>query len=430
MTHTYAILEVSRACFGEIKRKLRQAGYDDQFHDQDGRLVLDMHGIALRSDAPTRKVVRETPDRVATDEGESSAMRILLVVGPRPEIIKMSPIYRALRAMPVDSPLCWVGQQTHEAMAPLDEFGMKVDEIVPVHRDENTLAEALSWIVQGVDRVLAALRPDLVLVQGDTTTTVGAALAAFYRQIPVGHVEAGLRSGRATEPFPEEMNRRLISQMASIHFAPTMRAEGNLHEEIRDAEVYLTGNPIVDVLTAAAPHLKRDWPRPRPLVLVTCHRRERIDERLKLLMEAVHILAASDEAPQIVWPVHPAPALDASVRSALGATANVTVTGPQGYGEFIRLMARAALVVTDSGGVIEEATTLGIPLLIIRDVTERPEALEHGARLVPLAEMHTLSALMAEWVRKPMTGWCPVFGNGHAGERIARLAVDYCRRAQ
>lgn len=366
--------------------------------------------------------------------------RILLVAGPRPEIIKLAPVYHALKALPdVEVQVLHVRQQTHEAMAPFREMDYRPDfTSTIINRQRNTLGEQTAEILDAVDQALVWMpRPHLVLVQGDTSTTLGAALAAFYQQIPVGHVEAGLRT-HAAEPFPEEMNRRLVDQIASIHFAPTRGACMNLSAEGVGSAMsrYVTGNPVVDVLAKEVAARPLQSPPGVPLVLITCHRRERLDERLRLLVDAVKRLEHGPLAPIIIWPVHPNPAVDDYVRKHLAESPAVCLLGPKSYREFIALLGRVALVVTDSGGVIEEATTLGKPLVIIRDVTERPEALEHGGHLVPMRDMPHLAGIVETMLRgqrlRPLPApgvLCTVFGDGHAGERIAQLAVDYCRRS-
>jgi len=312
----------------------------------------------------------------------------------------MAPVVRALQAMPgVRAQLCLTGQ--HREM--LDQvtalFGLSPDADLDVMRASQGLTHVTTAVLAGLERVFSRLRPDCVLVHGDTTTAMAASLAAFYARIPVGHVEAGLRSGDAGTPWPEEMNRRLVGALASLHFAPTARAAANLRaENVAPDRIEVTGNTVIDALdwvraqmlarpgTAAEMSARFPWLDPRRrLILVTGHRRENLDGGITEICMALKRLAARGDV-QVVYPVHLNPRVQAAARRVLDEAPGVHLTGPLGYRAFTWLMARAHLIITDSGGIQEEAPALGKPVLVTRETTERLEAVEAGTvRLVGTA---------------------------------------------
>lgn len=355
-------------------------------------------------------------------------MKILVVVGTRPEAIKMAPVVRALWARPHHQVL----------VASSAQHGVMLDEqlqdrgIVPdlalarsQHPLSGTLTGLTAAMLLGAGFLIDEAKPDLVLVQGDTTTAVCGALAAFYRGIPVGHVEAGLRTDNVREPFPEELNRRLIAQVATLHFAPTKTASNNLWGELGGGHVWVTGNTVVDELKRmvteipVVAHLGPD-------ILVTCHRREAMDERLGALIRGIAELARSRPEAVILWPLHANPVIVEAVSVGLMGLDNVRLENHLPYSAFVSYLRNAALVITDSGGVIEEATTLGRRLLIIRDDTERPEALTTGsAWLVKMKDMPRLPTLARQALEQlPEREWSTVFGLGDAGESIA-MKIDW-----
>ncbi len=362
-----------------------------------------------------------------------SARRVLVVFGTRPEAIKLAPVIAALgRTAGLAPRVCVTGQ--HREM--LDQM-LAVFAITPAHdlsvmQPAQDLAELTARVLVGVRGVLAAEQPAAVLVQGDTTTAMAGALAAFYAGVPVGHVEAGLRTGRLDQPFPEEMNRRLVTRLAAWHYAPTAAAAANLRREgVAETDVLVTGNTVVDALHAIG---DRALPLPdgvpaaalagRRLVLVTGHRRENFGAGLASLCAALRTLAERYADAVIVYPVHLNPAVREPVRAALGAQANILLTPPLDYLGFVALMRRAALIITDSGGVQEEAPSFGVPVLVTRAATERSEALTAGtARLVGtdgdaiLAAATTL--LDDPAAHAAMRAAENPFGDGRAAERIA-----------
>lgn len=324
-------------------------------------------------------------------------MKVLSVFGTRPEAIKMAPVVNALHAAPdIDSSVCVTGQHRHMLDQVLDLFGITPDHDLDIMRPGQDLTDVTSHILLGLRRVLQAERFDMVLVHGDTTTTMAASLAAFYQKVPVGHVEAGLRTGNLHSPWPEEMNRCLVGRLAALHFAPTERARASLLAEgVNAADVHVTGNTVIDALKQTVHRLERDTMFGRGLherfsflqpgkrvVCVTGHRRENFGDGFERICHALKQLSQRDDV-QIVYPVHLNPNVQEPVRRVLGDAPNVHLIEPLDYLPFVYLMSRSHLIVTDSGGVQEEAPSLGKPVLVMRDTTERPEAVEAGTvRLV------------------------------------------------
>lgn len=366
-------------------------------------------------------------------------MRILSIFGTRPEAIKMAPLVKCLEAEPgVESVVCVTGQ--HQSM--LDQV-LELFEIAPAHRlgamtANQSLNGLAARLFAGVDDVLAEVRPERVLVHGDTATSMAAALAAFHRRIPVGHVEAGLRTGNLLEPWPEETNRRVVDVVSDLLFAPTASAQANLQAEALMGRAIVTGNTVIDALHLMCARLERDaalraqidarfpWLEPegegRPLLLVTGHRRESFGAGFEHICAALAELAATGKM-QIVYPVHLNPNVRGPVLAALGDAPNVHLTDPLDYPAFVRLMQRAAIVLTDSGGVQEEAPALGKPVLVMRDVTERPEALAAGTvKLVGTHREAIKRAVMAlvedETARRAWARRVNPYGDGEASARI------------
>ncbi len=323
--------------------------------------------------------------------------RIMVVFGTRPEAIKMAPVVSALRAQPgLDVRVVVTAQHRQMLDQVLSLFGLVPDEDLDLMAPGQALPDLFARILQGLGPVFERHRPDLVLVHGDTSTTLATALAAFYARIPVGHVEAGLRTGDLQAPWPEEANRRLAAPLCTLHFAPTPTARRNLlAENIPDAAIHVTGNTVIDALLSVAGSLDADpalaarvdagFPFLDPgkrLLLVTGHRRENFGPGFEQLCLALRDLAARGDV-QVVYPVHLNPNVQEPVRRLLGEAGNVVLVPPQDYLPFVRLMSRAHLVLTDSGGIQEEAPSLGKPVLVMRDTTERPEAVDAGTvRLV------------------------------------------------
>ena len=319
-------------------------------------------------------------------------MRILSVFGTRPEAIKMAPIVRRLAETPgITSLVCVTAQHRQMLDQVLNLFSIEPDRDLDVMRDGQGLTWITSSVLERIADVYAELRPDRVLVQGDTTTTLAASLGAFYARVPVAHVEAGLRTGNIHSPWPEEVNRRLTTHIADLHFPPTEQAQLNLlREGIDPSRIVVTGNTVIDALFEAlaildarpgwAAEIDRTLPRLDPekrLILVTGHRRESFDGGLERVADGLLRLAARGDV-EVVYPVHLNPNVRRVAEAVLGSHRAIWLLPPLDYLPFVHLMRRADLIITDSGGVQEEAPSLGKPVLVTRNTTERPEAVEAG----------------------------------------------------
>ncbi len=370
---------------------------------------------------------------------------VAVVLGTRPEAIKLAPVARALAADPGLRACVWAtGQHREMARAVLADFGVAPDIDLDLMRPGQTLSGLAAAVLAGLDPVLEREAPALVLVQGDTTTALAAALAAFHRRVPVGHVEAGLRTDDITSPWPEELNRRLVTPLARLHFAATPAAAANLAREgVPAADVHVVGNPVIDALLATVKRVESDPPRVPGLppgllagsgrvVLVTVHRRESFGAGVRDVCRAILTLAERFPDATFVLPVHPNPEVRAAVDEVVRAAArpNILLTDPLPYPAFVAVFARAALVLSDSGGVQEEAPALGKPVLLLRDTTERPEAVDAGTvelvgtdpgRIVAAASrlLSDPAALAARSVRRD------VFGDGTAADRIAKVCAAF-----
>ncbi|HKQ60817.1 MAG TPA: UDP-N-acetylglucosamine 2-epimerase (non-hydrolyzing) [Candidatus Polarisedimenticolaceae bacterium] len=367
-------------------------------------------------------------------------VKVLSIFGTRPEAIKMAPVLRELARHPerVRSRVCVSGQHRQMLDQVLELFGIRPDHDLDVMRPDQSPQRVAAAVLAGLEPLFERERPDWVLVQGDTTTVAAAALAAFYAGVRVGHVEAGLRTHNLRQPFPEELNRRLVDGVSELLFAPTETARSNLLAEgVPPGRIHVTGNSGIDALleTARRPYA---WeagplaplPRDRRLVLVTAHRRESFGAPLARVCEALVELAARYAATvQFVFPVHPNARVAEPVRAALDGREGLTLLRPLDYFSLVQLMKRAVLVLTDSGGLQEEAPSLGVPVLVLRDVTERPEGVEAGnARLVG-TDTAAIVAATSRLLDDPteharMARAINPYGDGHAAERIVRLLVD------
>ena len=326
-----------------------------------------------------------------------SQTHVMLIFGTRPEAIKMAPVVSALRRCSgIRTSVVVTAQHRQMLDQVLALFDIQPDDDLDVMEPGQTLPSLFARILLGTSTAIARLSPDLVLVHGDTSTTLASALAAFYAKVPVGHVEAGLRTGDMQAPWPEEANRRLTTPLAQLHFAPTERSRGNLLAEgVANDSIRITGNTVIDALLVVAARI-RDEPAlrdslaaqfpfldpERKLILVTGHRRENFGEGFEQMCLALTDLASRADV-QVVYPVHLNPHVQEPVNRILGAADNIVLIDPQDYLPFVYLMTRSYLILTDSGGVQEEAPSLGKPVLVMRDTTERPEAIEAGTvRLV------------------------------------------------
>jgi UDP-N-acetylglucosamine 2-epimerase len=361
--------------------------------------------------------------------------RVLCVFGTRPEAIKMAPVVRALAAPSsgLEPVVCVTDQHREMLDQVLEFFDVTPDHRLGVMQAGQTPSEVAARVLERLPAVLEDVEPAAVLVQGDTTTTVAAALAAFHARLPVGHVEAGLRTHRLDSPFPEEGNRRLTTVMARWHFAATPGARDNLlHERVPAAHIVVTGNPVVDALLWAVERLgdrrivRLPADEARRLILVTAHRRESFGAPFLELCRALRELADRNPDVELAYPVHLNPQVQAPVRRVLGGHPRIHLLPPVGYSELVDLLRRSHLVLTDSGGIQEEAPSLGKPVLVLRDTTERGEGIAAGtARLVGTARRRIV-AETERLLRDPaayevMARAHNPYGDGDAGERIARV---------
>lgn len=325
-----------------------------------------------------------------------AARKILIVFGTRPEAIKMAPVVQALAADPaIDARVCVTAQHRQMLDQVLELFSIRPEYDLDIMRPGQGLYDITSNVLLELRPVLEAFRPEVVLVHGDTTTTLAASLAAYYQQIAVGHVEAGLRTGNIYSPWPEEVNRKVTGAIATLHFAPTEKAAANLRAEgVPNDRIWITGNTVIDSLQHAVELIRTQPERERELaerfnldpakrmILVTGHRRESFGDGFERICIALARLAQRQDV-EIVYPVHLNPNVKGPVEANLGNLANVHLLAPQDYLPFVYLMDRSTIIITDSGGVQEEAPSLGKPVLVMRDTTERPEAVEAGTvRLV------------------------------------------------
>jgi UDP-N-acetylglucosamine 2-epimerase (non-hydrolysing) len=347
---------------------------------------------------------------------------VLCVFGTRPEAVKMAPVVKALQQAPdLDVKVCVTAQHRQMLDQVLDLFGIKPEHDLDLMQPGQTLSDLTSRVLTQLTPVLQRVKPALVLVHGDTTTTFAASLASFYQQIPVGHVEAGLRTDDMYNPFPEEMNRRLTSQLSSLHFAPTPQSVQNLHEDGVTDGIFLTGNTVIDALLETASKITPD-PQAGRTILVTAHRRENWGEPLRDICLAVRDLVERNPDVRAVFPVHLNPLVQNTAREILGDLDRVSLIAPLDYAPFVKAMKEATLILTDSGGVQEEGPSLGKPVLVMRTTTERPEAVEAGTvRLVGVKRediVRNAQELLddaAAYGR--MANAVNPYGDGHAGRR-------------
>lgn len=363
-------------------------------------------------------------------------MHIAVVVGTRPEAIKMAPVVRVLRESGRHQvTLCASGQHREMLAQALADFGLTPDVDLHVMKQDQTLAGLTARLSDGFDGLFASLRPDWVLVQGDTTTVMAAALCAYYRGIRVGHVEAGLRSFDLRSPFPEEANRKITSVLADLHFAPTDAARANLMREgVPEAKISVTGNTVVDALlwmrdrvagesSLLLPEVAAARANDRKIILATCHRRESFGAPIERIFAALKYVAQRNADVLVVYPVHLNPRVREVARSILSGVPNILLTEPMTYKSFVAMLANCDLIVSDSGGIQEEAPALDKPVLVLRQVTERPEGVAAGvAKLVGqdseriVTEIETLLYDSEAYAR--MATPANPYGDGHAAERI------------
>ena len=362
--------------------------------------------------------------------------KVLCVVGTRPEVIKMAPVVHALRAAPELAVTVLCSGQHRELPGPLMEwFELAFDADLGAMSENQSLAQLTARLMEVFERQLTRERPDLVLVQGDTTTVMCAALCCFYLDIPVGHVEAGLRTFDLRNPFPEEFNRVAVTRLARLHFCPTARAKENvLAERAAPAAVYVTGNTVIDALQFTVRKLGHGSPRQFDHdILVTAHRRENFGAPLASICAALRELCAIYPSLRILYPVHPNPNVRTAVEQALGSHPRIALVAPLPYPDLVAAMQQSRLILTDSGGLQEEAPALGKPVLVLREITERPEAVELGVAKVVGTQCASIVAETRRLLDEPeyyarfARGGSP-YGDGHAAARISDAVRDFLRQ--
>ena len=368
--------------------------------------------------------------------------KVLVVFGTRPEAIKMAPVVSALRREEsIETKVCVTAQHRQMLDQVMDVFGLASDYDLDIMAPDQTLTDVTCKVMKGIEGVFADWKPDLMLVQGDTTTVMAASLAAFHNHVAIGHVEAGLRTGNLRSPWPEEMNRTVAGCVADLHFAPTPRARENLlRENKRPETVFVTGNTVIDALHAACAKLDSDaglsgrladrFPFLDPgkrLVLVTGHRRENFGDGFVRICHAIARIAARPDV-QIVYPVHLNPNVRRPVNEILGHVPNVRLIEPLDYLSFLFLMRKSHAILTDSGGVQEEAPSLGKPVVVMRDTTERPEAVDAGTVILAGTETDSMASAVERLLDdsafyERMSRAVNPYGDGKAAARIAEIVA-------
>ncbi len=373
-----------------------------------------------------------------------SKLRIMSVFGTRPEAIKMAPLVKELAGREDIESICCVTAQHREMLdSVLEVFGLKPDWDLDIMTPRQTLSGITSRCLLGMDEAIDSLKPDMILVHGDTSTTFAGALSAFYHQVKVGHVEAGLRTYDKYSPYPEEMNRKLVTAIADLYFCPTENNRENLRREGVSEGVFVTGNTVIDALKTtvrkdyvfAAGELNRLPYDSRKIILVTCHRRENYGQPMEDIMSALAHIARTHEDVELVYPVHLSPVVQECARRHLADIPNVRLIPPLAADEMHNLMARCYLVLTDSGGLQEEAPALGKPVLVMRRETERPEAVAAGTVKLAGVKYDSIAGMAHELITDPaayaaMARAVNPYGDGLACRRIADAILWYFGRGE
>ncbi|AAU15317.1 UDP-N-acetylglucosamine 2-epimerase (non-hydrolyzing) [Bacillus cereus] len=364
-------------------------------------------------------------------------LKVMTIFGTRPEAIKMAPLVLELQKHPekIESIVTVTAQHRQMLDQVLSIFGITPDFDLNIMKDRQTLIDITTRSLEGLDKVMKEAKPDIVLVHGDTTTTFIASLAAFYNQIPVGHVEAGLRTWDKYSPYPEEMNRQLTGVMADLHFSPTAKSATNLQKENKDeSRIFITGNTAIDALKTT---VKETYSHPvleklgnDRLVLMTAHRRENLGEPMRNMFRAIKRLVDKHEDVQVVYPVHMNPVVRETANDILGDHGRIHLIEPLDVIDFHNVAARSYLMLTDSGGVQEEAPSLGVPVLVLRDTTERPEGIEAGTLKLAGTDEETIFSLADELLsdkeaHDKMSKASNPYGDGRASERIVEAILQH-----
>lgn len=366
-------------------------------------------------------------------------IKVMTIFGTRPEAVKMAPLVLEFQKHPEEfTPIVAVTAQHRQMLDQvLKLFSIEPDYDLNIMKDRQTLVDITVKGLEGLDAVMKEAKPDIVLVHGDTTTTFAASLAAFYNQIEVGHVEAGLRTWNKYSPFPEEMNRQLTGVMADLHFAPTNKAAGNLRDENKKGQIFITGNTATDALKTT---VREEYSHPvlskigsDRLILLTAHRRENLGEPMRNIFRAVKRILAEQSDVQVVYPVHLNPAVRELAREILGDDSRIHLIDPLDVLDFHNFAARSYLILTDSGGVQEEAPSLGVPVLVLRDTTERPEGIEAGTLKLAGTKEDTIFRMAMDLLtddeeHRAMSKASNPYGDGHSSRRIAEAIRYYFKK--
>lgn len=366
-------------------------------------------------------------------------IKVMSVFGTRPEAIKMAPLVKALAARPgIESICCLTGQHREMLDSVMEAFDLKAQYDLNIMQKQQTLTSITTRAIIGMEQVIAEAKPDLILVHGDTSTTFAGALAAFYHRVPVGHVEAGLRTYDKYSPFPEEMNRTLTGDIAELHFSPTRANAENLRREAIRGEIFITGNTVIDAMkTTVQPDFQFSDPKLNALdfensrvIAVTCHRRENYGEPMENIMRAIRTIAETHPETQVVYPVHLSPVVRECAAKYLSDHPRIHLIDPIDVQQMHNLMARCDLVMTDSGGLQEEAPAMGKPVLVMRRETERPEAIAAGTVKLAGVDYDTIVSMANTLLEDPeayaaMAKAVNPYGDGNACDRIAQAIEWY-----
>lgn len=358
-------------------------------------------------------------------------MKILFIFGTRPEAIKMAPVLKEVQKRGLSTVVCTTAQHRQMLDQVLDLFNIEPDYDLDLMTPGQTLSGLTARLIQELDRVVTEVQPDWILVQGDTTSAMAGAIVAFYHKVKIGHIEAGLRTWNNRHPFPEEVNRRIIDIMADAYFAPTELTANNLRREgIADDRIFVTGNTVVDALLEVADR-PFDWEasplsvisKDRPIVLITAHRRESFGEPFRNLCLAIQELAQTFPEVQFVYPVHLNPNVQQPVRELLEGIENIILLPPTEYIVFTQLMKNACLILTDSGGVQEEGPTFGVPVLVMRETTERPEGVEAGVSRLVGTDQEKIVKEAGSILRDVVQAKAPQIGSNPYGDGTASVQI-------
>ncbi len=361
--------------------------------------------------------------------------KVMVIFGTRPEAIKMAPLVKTLKAQPdLETIVCVTAQHRQMLDQVLDVFDIKPGYDLDIMKQGQTLSQITSKVLQGMEEVLKETKPDIVLVHGDTTTTYAGALAAFYQQVAIGHVEAGLRTWNKYSPYPEEMNRQMVGVLADVHFAPTDTSKQNLIREGKTAaSIHVTGNTAIDALATTVKedyrHEILDWVGKDRMILLTAHRRENLGKPMRHMFQAIRRIVEEHEDVKVVYPVHMNPVVRNIANEIFKDHPRIRLIEPLEVIDFHNFIARAYLILTDSGGIQEEAPGLGKPVLVLRDTTERPEGIQAGTLKLAGTDEENIYHMTKELLECPqsyenMAHAVNPYGDGHASERIVKIIKE------